>query len=212
MVAELNHLVELNRAQQISEEDVFTERRYKQFVRRFHERTNKVLDVGCGIGRGGSVMKTILPGLDITGLDCIPERIARLDLSIYNSSICSFTQTIPLASESFDAIVAGEFIEHVPPQLVFPTLCEFFRLLRLKGLLLLTTPNPHYLVNKFRRRSVLGWAHVSQHHPKSLKRRLEDVGFSRVRMRGSGRVSILLGERFPLFAAYGSYLAEATKW
>jgi ubiquinone/menaquinone biosynthesis C-methylase UbiE len=212
MVAQLDHLTELNRAHRISEEDIFTERRYKQFARHFHPRIEKVLDVGCGIGRGGFVIKALLPNLQITGLDCVPERIAALDPTIYNSSICCFTHTIPLASESFDAIVAGEFIEHVPPDLVFPTLCEFFRLLRLRGLLLLTTPNPHYLVNKFRRRSILGWAHVSQHHPQSLKRRLEDVGFSRVRMRGSGRVSIFLGARFPLLAAYGSYLAQATKW
>src|ERR1700738_3766477 len=118
MVAELARVVELNRSQTISEEDVFTERRYKQFVRRFHARTKKVLDVGCGIGRGGSVMKALLPDLEITGLDCVPERIAALDPTIYNSSICCFTHTIPLASESFDAIVAGEFIEHVPPELV----------------------------------------------------------------------------------------------
>jgi 2-polyprenyl-3-methyl-5-hydroxy-6-metoxy-1,4-benzoquinol methylase len=157
-------------------------------------------------------MKALLPRLEITGLDCVPERIAALDPSTYNSSICSFTQTIPLASESFDAIVAGEFIEHVPPDLVFSTLCEFFRLLRLRGLLLLTTPNPRYLVNKFRRQSVLGGAHVSQHHARNLRRRLEDVGFSRIRLRGSGRVSILLGERFPFLTKYGSYLTEATKW
>jgi 2-polyprenyl-3-methyl-5-hydroxy-6-metoxy-1,4-benzoquinol methylase len=212
MVTELNHLIELNRAQQISEEDIFTEKRYKQFVHRFHDHTQKVLDVGCNTGRGGAVMKALLPRLEITGLDCVPERVAALDPTNYDSSICCFTQTIPLASESFDAIVAGEFIEHVPPDLVFSTFCEFFRLLRLEGLLLLTTPNPRYLANKFRRRSVLGWAHVSQHHARSLKRRLEDVGFSRIKIRGSGRVSILIGERFPLLTIYGSYLAEATKW
>jgi hypothetical protein len=36
-------------------------------------------------------------------------------------------------------------------------------------------------------------------------------GFSHIRLRGSGRVSRHLGERFPLLAAYGSYLVTADK-
>jgi hypothetical protein len=68
-------------------------------------------------------MKAMLPGLRITGLDCVPERIAALDTLVYD------TNAIPLPAEGFDAIVAGEFIEHLPPDQVYPTLCEFFRLL-----------------------------------------------------------------------------------
>jgi len=211
-MTDLNQIVELNRTEKFSEADSFTERRYKQFVRHFRDDINKILDVGCNTGRGGAVMKSLRPNLQVTGLDCVAERIAALDPGIYNSSVCTFTHSISLDSGSLDAIVAGEFIEHVPPDLVFPTLCEFFRLLRLKGLLLLTTPNPNYIKNKLTGKSVLGGAHVSQHHAINLKRRLEDVGFSRVRIRGSGRVSILIGERFPLRAVYGSYLVEATKW
>jgi 2-polyprenyl-3-methyl-5-hydroxy-6-metoxy-1,4-benzoquinol methylase len=171
-----------------------------------------VLDVGCNTGRGGAAMMAINPDLQITGLDCVPERIDALDPAVYQKRICAFAGDIPLPSESFDAVVAGEFIEHVPPDLVFPTLCEFFRLLRLKGQLLLTTPNPLYLKNMLAGTSVLGGPHVSQHRPRNLRRRLEDIGFSRVRIRGSGHVSRVLGERFPVLAAYGSYLTEAVKW
>ena len=87
-------------------------------------------------------MKGLMPILQITGLDCVADRIADLDPTVYDLSVCTFSHSIPLESGSIDAIVAGEFIEHVPPDLVFPTFCEFFRLLRLRGLLLLTTPNP----------------------------------------------------------------------
>ena len=52
-MTELNHLIELNRAQEISEVDTFTESRYRQFVRRFQDHTQTVLDVGCNTGRGG---------------------------------------------------------------------------------------------------------------------------------------------------------------
>jgi 2-polyprenyl-3-methyl-5-hydroxy-6-metoxy-1,4-benzoquinol methylase len=212
MTTNRDQIVTRNRDHVISETDAFTERRYRQFVSHFAPNTRTILDVGCNTGRGGGVMMAIKPGLEITGLDCVPERIEALNRLIYKRAVCAFTENIELPSDSFDAIVAGEFIEHVPPDLVFPTLCEFFRLLRLKGRLLMTTPNPQYLKNRLTGATVLGGKHVSQHHPRSLRRRLEDIGFSQVRIKGSGRVSIALGEHFPVLAAYGSYLAKAVKW
>jgi 2-polyprenyl-3-methyl-5-hydroxy-6-metoxy-1,4-benzoquinol methylase len=212
MTTVIDQIVTQNRENAISETDTFTERRYRQFVSHFAPNTRTVLDVGCNTGRGGAVMMAIKPGLEITGLDCVPERIEALNRLIYKRAVCAFTENIQLLGDSFDAIVAGEFIEHVPPDLVFPTLCEFFRLLRLKGRLLMTTPNPQYLKNRLTGATVLGGAHFSQHHPRSLRRRLEDIGFSQVRLKGSGRVSIALGEHFPVLAAYGSYLVQAVKW
>jgi SAM-dependent methyltransferase len=208
----LDHLITLNREQETSETDPFTVRRYQQFVRHLSPATRDVLDVGCNTGRGGAVMKSLRPSLRITGLDCVPERVASLDPLVYDETICGFTTLIPHAADSFDAIIAGEFIEHLPPDQVYQTLCEFFRLLRLKGRLLLTTPNPRYFKNRLQGTSVLGPAHMSQHHIRNLKRRLGDVGFSRIVIRGSGRVSSVLGEWFPIHAVYGSYLAKATKW
>jgi 2-polyprenyl-3-methyl-5-hydroxy-6-metoxy-1,4-benzoquinol methylase len=208
----LAEIIELNRQQIVSEEDPFTERRYLQFVRRFAPQTRDVLDVGCNTGRGGAVIKTLLPGVRITGIDCVPERIEALDPGIYETKICGFTHAIPLPADSFDVIVAGEFIEHVASDLVFKTLCEFFRLLRLNGILLLTTPNPRYLKNVLKQTSVLGGAHISQHYIRNLRSRLMDIGFSGVRIRGSGRVSSILGEFFPLRTVYGSYLVQARKW
>jgi SAM-dependent methyltransferase len=207
-----DRIVALNRAQEESEADSFTERRYKQFVRHFPPHTRDVLDVGCNTGRGGPVMKTLVQGLRLTGIDCVPERVAALDALTYAERICGYANAIPLVSESFDAIVAGEFIQALPPDQVDATLCEFFRLLKLKGVLLLTTPNPHYLKNKLKRSSVLGGAHLSQHYAKNLLWRLRDIGFSGTRIRGSGRVSSVLGERFPFCSVYGSYLTRATKW
>ena len=170
-----SEIVELNRGQEVNVTDPFTERRYEQFVRHLPPEAHDVLDVGCNTGRGGLVMKTLRPSLRITGLDCVPERVEALDPKIYDARICDFTQSFSWPSDSFDAIVAGEFIEHLPPDQVDATLCEFFRVLRLRGRLLLTTPNPRYIKLFLQRTSVLGGAHISQHYIGSLRRRLAAV-------------------------------------
>jgi len=114
-------IVALNREQKVSEVDPFTERRYEQFVRYFSKSTHEVLDVGCNTGRGGVAMKPLRPDIRITGLDCVPERLAALDGKIYQATICGFSNSIPSESDSFDAIVAGEFVEHIPPNQVYDT-------------------------------------------------------------------------------------------
>jgi 2-polyprenyl-3-methyl-5-hydroxy-6-metoxy-1,4-benzoquinol methylase len=206
-------IVERNQAQWYSEEDTYTPARYARFLSHLGPEAVDVLDVGCNTGRGGGIMKSRLPGLRITGLDCVPDRLGKLDRAVYEQSVCAFSHDIPLATGSFDAIVAGEVIEHIAPPHVFPTLCEFFRLLRLGGRLILTTPNPEYLKNRLQGLSVLlDASHVSQHLPASLRRRLEDIGFSSIKAYGCGRVSNYLGPHFPLLSVYGSYLMVARKW
>jgi 2-polyprenyl-3-methyl-5-hydroxy-6-metoxy-1,4-benzoquinol methylase len=206
-------LVALNRAQVVSEQDTFTTHRYRQFARNLSKNTVDILDIGCNSGRGGYLLKAYLPSSKITGLDCVSDRLSRVDPEVYHETLCSFTTSIDLPSGTFDAIVAGEFIEHLPSCDVFPSLCEFFRLLRLRGLLLLTTPNPYYIRNFLRGSSVLlDPAHLSQHAARSLRRRLEDVGFSRIRVKGSGHVSRIIGQYSPLRVLYGSYLIKAVKW
>jgi 2-polyprenyl-3-methyl-5-hydroxy-6-metoxy-1,4-benzoquinol methylase len=206
-------LVEFNRAQKVSETDTFTSPRYRQFYRHFPAGTKSVLDVGCNTGRGGAILKECAASLELTGLDCVPERVTALDQNIYHHGLCGFTTDIPIGGASFDVVVGGEFIEHVPPVQVEATLAEFFRVLRLKGRLLLTTPNPHYLKNKIKGLSVLlDPSHVSQHFPDCLTQRLRLIGFSNVRIFGSGRVSELLGQHFPILSVYGSYLISADKW
>jgi ubiquinone/menaquinone biosynthesis C-methylase UbiE len=135
-----NKIVAANRLQEGSERDSFAPARYRQFYRHFPVQAKKVLDVGCNTGRGGAVLKTCNPAIELTGIDCVPERIAALDKSVYDRTLCGLSTQIPAADGSFDVVVAGEFIEHVPPLQVEATLVEFFRVLRLKGRLLLTTP------------------------------------------------------------------------
>lgn len=200
----------LNAAQRVAEADPFCEARYVQFSRHLPHGVARVLDVGCSIGTGGAALRSQRPELELVGLDLLDRRLARLPPGTYRGGLCGLATTLPLRAARFDAIVAGEFIEHLRYADVLPTLAEFRRILRPGGTLLMTTPNPDSLMLKARRASMLGGAHLSAHYPKQLAQMLAEVGFGPASWCGSGKASRLVGERFPYFDAYGSYLIRAT--
>ncbi|MEO1374469.1 MAG: hypothetical protein AAFW70_09175 [Cyanobacteria bacterium J06635_10] len=87
------------------------------------------------------------------------------------------------------------------------TLSEIFRVLKVGGRLLLTTPNPLDIKKRIRSESVLdAKAHVSQHFPDALILKLKMMGFSSLKIYGSGKVTRYLGYYFPWLNIYGSYL------
>jgi ubiquinone/menaquinone biosynthesis C-methylase UbiE len=199
-----------NAEQAIALDDTFSLERYRQFAGHLPSGSLRVLDVGCAEGRGGAELHRVRPDVELSGLDCVAERLANLP-PCYTGRIEGMTQEIPVDDRSFDAVVAGEFLEHLYPADVDPTLCEFQRILKIGGILLLTTPNPHSLKMRLRGGSVYGVAHLTQHFPSLLKKRLMLHGFSSVRVYGSGKAYRYLGQHFPLIAAYGSYLISARK-
>jgi SAM-dependent methyltransferase len=202
----------LNAQQVVSEEDPFTEDRYRQFHKFFPVNTRTVLDIGCNTGRGGRILKELQDELVISGLDVVKDRLDRLARGAYQLVICGSSTEIPCDDNTFDVVVAGEFIEHLYPIDVDKTLAEMFRVLKVGGRLLLTTPNPRDIKRRMRRESVLGGAHVSQHSHDSLKIKLKMMGFSGVKVFGSGKVTWYLGDRFPFLSIYGSYLAIGNKF
>jgi len=202
---------QLNEEQIVAEKDPFTPDRYRQFARHFPTKTTTVLDVGCSTGRGGKVLKELNHELQMVGLDCLESRLSKLPADAYDRTICSYTTNIDANEESFDVVVAGEFIEHIYPEEVVQTFREFYRVLKPGGRVLLTTPNPNYLKLKVTGGSVLGGAHVSEHYPEDLKKELGGIGFVNIKIMGSGKGSRILGEFFPVLSVYGSYLTIADK-
>lgn len=148
----------------------FTEERYAQFIRMIPSGPLRILDIGCNTGRGGARLKQLRPEIELVGLDAVLERLNGLPLGVYTEEIHGLSTAIPCPDESFDAIVAGEFLEHLYPSDVDATLCEFQRALRIGGRLLLTTPNPNYLRNRLSNQTVYGVSHLTQHFPLLLRR------------------------------------------
>jgi ubiquinone/menaquinone biosynthesis C-methylase UbiE len=200
-----------NSQQEVSEYDPFTLERYEQFFKFFPKEAIKVLDIGCNTGRGGLRLKELNSNLMLLGLDCVQARLDALP-KCYAQGVYGLSTDIPIEDRSVDVIVAGEFLEHLYPADVDKTLCEFQRVLKIGGRLLLTTPNPNYIRSKLSGRSVFDVSHLTQHFPKILQLRLQMHGFSGVKIYGSGKVSRYFGWHFPLMTAYGSYLVLANKW
>lgn len=194
-----------------SEHDSFTLKRYEQFFSFFQKEAINVLDVGCNTGRGGLRLKDLNPNLKLFGLDCVQKRLDVLP-ECYSQRVYGLSTDIPMEDQCVDVITAGEFLEHLYPADVDKTLCEFQRVLKIGGRLLLTTPNPNYIKNKITGMSVYGVSHLTQHFPEVLRFRLQMHGFSGVKIYGSGKVSLYLGWHFPLMAIYGSYLVVANKY
>ena len=201
-----------NEQQTWSETDTFALERYSQFVRHMPTHGTHVLDVGCNTGRGGQRIKQHCPHLKLYGIDLVEDRIRRIPPGIYDHLLADSATTLPFADASFDTIVAGELVEHIPADELPSMLREFHRVLRPGGRLLLTTPNPHsYLVNLRKHDMYADPSHINIMAVSVLSGHLNQAGFASTRVTGSGKVSRHLGERFPLFNVYGSYLTVSQK-
>jgi SAM-dependent methyltransferase len=199
-----------NNVDEDSDEDTFTEDRYRQIAKMLPHDAKQILDIGCSAGMGGRVLSSLRSTLLIDGLDCVQDRVNALPPA-YRRGICGLSTQIPVDDGSYDVVVAGEFLEHLYPADVDITLCEMQRVLRIGGRLILTTPNPGYIKHRLTGSSVYCSYHLTQHPPEVLRLRLAMHGFAHIRFYGSGRVSKYLGAYFPIKAAYGSYLLTADK-
>jgi ubiquinone/menaquinone biosynthesis C-methylase UbiE len=201
-----------NAQQEASERDPFTEERYRQFYRFFPKNAATVLDIGCNTGRGGKVLKSFNQKLQISGLDCVKDRLEQLPSEVYHQGIYGLSTDIPSDDRTFDIVVAGEFIEHIYPMDVDKTLAEIFRVLKVGGRFLLTTPNPLDIKKKIRGESIMDApSHVSQHFYDTLKLKLKMMGYASVKVYGSGKVTRYIGYYFPLLNIYGSYMIMGDK-
>lgn len=77
-------------------------------------KVKRILDIGCGTGDFGVMFKSVIPDLEVTGIDISEAAVSeakskginamRLDLS---------TEKLPFPDNYFDGIYCGEIIEHV---------------------------------------------------------------------------------------------------
>ncbi|MFZ4796161.1 MAG: class I SAM-dependent methyltransferase [Bacteroidia bacterium] len=204
--------IETNKNQTSSEKDPYTLIRYEMFYRHFKTNYIKVLDFGCNTGRGGDLLKKLNPQLIIIGADIIPDRLEQLSKESYYRSINLNDYKITDYISNVDVIVSGEVIEHIEITQLVINLSEFYKILSDDGKLLLTTPNPDSILVKLGRNRVLkDPSHINIMKHEFIVTLLKKIGFSRIRVKGSGKAIKYFGLNFPILNIYGSYLIVAQK-
>ncbi len=152
----------------------------------------RVLDVGCGEGQ--LTAELALAGYSAVGVDVAAEPLRRARASHPGLDVRLLEPDVPwpLDDASFDAVWAGETLEHVLDTAGW--LSEVRRVLRSGGSLLLSTPahgrlrmlglalSPRRLDRHFDPRS----DHLRFYTRRTLARLLDEFGFERVEVRGAG--------------------------
>lgn len=201
--------IDLNRSQKISETDSFTESRYLQMIKCARNKNN-ILDLGCNTGRGGAVIKSQYPFCLIDGVEIVSERIEKIPFDIYRDVYFESVEKVNFKTKKYDAILAGEFAEHISLEIFEKMLISIRQLLNPHGMVIFTTPNPDYFMIKLGKRGVLeDNSHINIMTIRFFKEILKKMGFKNIRVKGTGRVSNFIGTDFPIKALYGSYLISA---
>ena len=107
---------------------------------RLPEQVDRLLDAGCHDGAVTSVMASrarLAVGIDV---DVPALRTGRADHPNVQFAAAS-AGALPFLSGAFDCVVFSEVLEHVPAEVEGECVAELRRVLRLGGVLLLTTPH-----------------------------------------------------------------------
>lgn len=105
----------------------------------------RVLDLGC---RFGALTRSYVEGNDVVGVDVDREALAEAAKLGIETVWADAGEPLPLPDESFDVVVVGELLEHLP--LPERTVAEARRVLRPGGLLVGSVPNAFRLKNRLR--------------------------------------------------------------
>ncbi|HIJ49861.1 MAG TPA: class I SAM-dependent methyltransferase [Nitrospinae bacterium] len=135
-----HHLSGNRRNQSVSEE------KRSQLFKKWMGENKKVLDMGC---RDGILTRHFIDQNEVTGLDIDKQALeaCREKLNI-ETKWADFSLQIPIPTSSFDVVVAGEVIEHLPyPEI---TIAEIYRILKPEGLFIGSVPNSYHIKNRLR--------------------------------------------------------------
>jgi 2-polyprenyl-3-methyl-5-hydroxy-6-metoxy-1,4-benzoquinol methylase len=163
-----------------------TIKRYHEILDSFepYRKTNKLIDVGCGIGYFLEEAKK--RGWEVYGTEFTDEAIeicSKKGIKMNKGVLTPNNYT----SQEFDVITSFEVIEHINnPQ---EELAHFYKILRKGGLVYCTTPNFNSLL-RYRLKekyNVLCYPeHLSYYTPKTLKHVFEKEGFRTKSIKATG--------------------------
>lgn len=106
---------------------------------------HKVLDLGC---RSGALTQHFVEGNDVVGVDVDKTALAKAEERGITPVEADVTEPLPFENESFDAVIAGELLEHLgfPETLV----AEVLRVLEPGGSFVGSVPNAFNVQRRLR--------------------------------------------------------------
>lgn len=163
-----------------------TIKRYNELLDKFEpfRKTNKIIDIGCGIGYFLEEAKK--RGWEVYGTE-LSEKSAEICNSKGISTYHGFLDSENYVPEMFDVITSFEVIEHINYPL--KELNHFNKILRQGGLVYITTPNFNSLL-RYRLKekyNIISYPeHLSYYTPKTLTQVFQICGFSRLKIETTG--------------------------
>jgi SAM-dependent methyltransferase len=112
------------------------------FVTRKNCLLGRGVDIGCGNGFVGGILKRMTSIEELHGVDPVESFTNETAANGYSGFTCATAGSIPLESGSFDCVVSICVMEHIPD--LDGALREALRLLKPGGALVLTTPAPEF--------------------------------------------------------------------
>ena len=148
------------------------------------DRCRAVLDVGCGAGKFGALVKEQL-GCEVWGVEPMEEAAEVAKMRLDEVIVAPFTPELPLPKRKFDVITFNDSLEHLPyPE---PVLIACRDLLAPNGVVISSVPNVRYIDNisnllidmdwKYEKDGVLDYTHLRFFTKKSIVRTFENTGY-----------------------------------
>jgi 2-polyprenyl-3-methyl-5-hydroxy-6-metoxy-1,4-benzoquinol methylase len=168
-----------------SKDFIYFQQERQEMLRYIPPQSHTLLEVGCGGGRFGQLLKAKRP-VEVWGVE-LNEHAASIAAQKLDHFVCgAFTTSLSLPSRSFDCIVFNDVLEHLVDP--FAALLYSKKLLRDGGVVVASIPNVRYFENIWNLLVHKNWQYTEQGildrtHLRFFKRRsildtFEALGYS----------------------------------
>jgi len=157
----------------------------------------KLLDAGCGTGWFSKL--SCERGAIVTSMDLGENLLAQVASKCSSNRVLGSILEMPFNDNEYDIVISSEVIEHTPDP--FKAIQELFRVTKPGGILVLTTPNKIWyfaiwIANLLKLRPYQGLENWTGWY--EMKRNLDKIGFTDVRMRGIHQFPFVIKALYPM--------------